>query len=118
MSYTRISSTVTSRLDPPSHVQSMVSHRFVTPWLGEPKWTPYPHPSPTPLHISLPTPSTHTYSISPLFYTHIHSPPTFLPIQIPPFIFYTTPAPYPPFSLFFTILAHPPPPSTLLPHFT
>jgi len=91
---------VTSRLDPPSHAQCMESRRFEFPWSGEPKWTPYPPPPLTPIHISLPTLSKNTPSISPLSYTYIHSPPTLYPIQMPPFILYTGPAPLPPIFAF------------------
>ena len=42
-------------------------------------------------------------SISPLFYTNIHPPPTFFPIPMPPFILYTSPAPLP---LIFAFLNH------------
>src|ERR1700729_142394 len=95
----------------------MESRRFEFPWSGEPKWTPYPPPPLTPIHISLPTLSKNTPSISPLSYTYIHSPPTLYPIQMPPFILYTGPAPYPPFSLFWTVFSHLPAISTLPHHF-
>jgi hypothetical protein len=68
---------------------------------------PLPSCSPTPFHISLPTLPHSAPSISPLFYTYIHPPPTFFPIPIPPFILYASPAPYPTISLFVPFIAIP-----------
>jgi len=72
----------------------------VSPWPGESQLTPCPPAPPTHLHISIPFAPNLFPSVSPSFYTHVHSPATFLRSSSPPFLFHTSPIPLPPISLF------------------
>ena len=69
-------------------------------WPGESQLTPCPPAPPTHLHISIPFAPNLFPSVSPSFYTHVHSPATFLHSYSPPFLFHTSPIPLPPISLF------------------
>ena len=91
---------ITSRLGPPSNAQCISEAPMCPPWPGESQLTPCPPTPPTHLHISIPFAPNLFPSVSPSFYTHVHSPATFLHSSSPPFLFHTSPIPLPPISLF------------------
>jgi hypothetical protein len=99
---------VTSRLDPPNYVKSMVSRHFVMPWLCESQWTPCPHVPPTSLHISLLALPKWSPSIFSSSHTFIHSTVSFLSHpNAPVHIVYQPYPPTPHFRFFGPILAIP-----------
>ena len=62
--------------------------------------TPCPLTPPAYLHISIPFAPNLFPSVSPSFYTHVHSSATFLHPPSLPFLFHTALSPYPPFRFF------------------